>query len=94
MWAILVRLLNSVLRGSLKHILTGAGLMLVTFSIVMTAFNSAVDSLHQSMNSIPANIMTFISLAGFDYAIGIITGAIVTRITLNQQKLFLSKLEK
>lgn len=91
MWAILARLLNAVLRGSLKNILTGAGLMLATYAVVMTAFNGAIDALHQSMSAIPANIMVFISMAGFDHAISIIMGAIVTRILLNQDKLFLRK---
>lgn len=91
MWSILARLLTSLSRGFLKNALTGAGIMLATYATVMLAFNQALDALRGSMNGIPANVMVFISMAGFDQGISIILGAMATRIALNSDKLFIKK---
>ena len=47
--------------------------------------------LKNSVNSVSADVLGLAHLAGFDVAMSLILGAIVTRLTLNSQKLMLKK---
>lgn len=91
MWGTLVRLLTSLSRGLLRNVLTGAGVMLGSYAVIMVAYNSAVNAVHNSMGGIPSDVLALISLAGFDTSMSIILSAIATRVALNQDKLFLKR---
>ena len=91
MWSKLSDLLTSLQKGTLKNVLTGAGLMLGSNAIVLTAFSTAVNTLKNSVNSASADVLGLAHLAGFDVAMSLILGALVTRLTLNSQKLMLKK---
>lgn len=91
MWSKLSDLFTSLQKGSLKNVLTGAGLMLGSNAIFLTAFSTAVNALKNSVNSVSADVLGLAHLAGFDVAMSLILGAIVTRLTLNSQKLMLKK---
>lgn len=92
MWSLIASLFTQLSRGWLKNVLTGAGIMLASYTAVMSAFNLAVQSLRSNFSSVSGDILALLSLAGFDVSISIIVGAIATRITLNQQKLFFKKM--
>lgn len=91
MWSKLVSVLNSLQRGSLKSWLTGAGLMLGTSVASMTAFSAAVSALKNQTNAVSVDVLALAHLSGFDVAMSLILGAIVTRMTLNSSKLVLRK---
>ena len=91
MWSKLVTVINSLQKGSLKNMLSGAGLMLGTNAIFLTAFQTAVNQLKNTVNSVSADVLALAHLAGFDIAMSLILGAIVTRLTLNSSKLALKK---
>ncbi|MGA4854244.1 DUF2523 family protein [Acinetobacter haemolyticus] len=91
MWSKLAALFTSLQKGLLKNILLGAGLMLTTSGIFMTAFGAAVNSLRNSLGGVSADVLALAHLAGFDLAMSIILGAIVTRLGLSSSKLMLRK---
>lgn len=91
MWSKLVSILNSLSRGTLKNILTGAGLMLTTNIVVFSTFQTAVSTLRNSINSVSVEVLALAHLAGFDIAMSLILGAIVTRMTMSSSKLILKK---
>ncbi|MDO6642362.1 DUF2523 family protein [Acinetobacter guillouiae] len=91
MWSKLVDILNSMQKGTLKNVLSGAGLMLGTNAIFLTTFSVAVNTLKNSTGSISSDVLGLAHLSGFDIAMSLILGAIVTRLTLNSQNLALKK---
>ena len=78
-------LLSSLQKGFLKNVLTGAGVTLSTAGITLTA-------LRNNLNSVNADVLSLAHLAGFDIAISLVLGALVTRLTLNSTKLALKKI--
>lgn len=91
MWSKLVDIFTSLQKGSLKNVLGGAGIMLASSAIFMTAFAAAVNSFRNSLGGVSADVLALAHLAGFDLAMSIILGAIVTRLSLNSSKLMLKK---
>lgn len=92
MWSKLTDLFTSLQKGFLKNALTGAGVMLASSALVFTAFASAVNALRNNLNSVNADVLSLAHLAGFDIAISLVLGALVTRLTLNSTKLALKKM--
>lgn len=91
MFTSLSDLLKSLMQGSLKNILVGAGLMLGTTGVSLTAFGLAVDRFRNMSGSLSADILALMSISGLDFFFSTILGAIVTSITLNSGKLALQK---
>lgn len=91
MWATVSKLATSLEKGSLKNILTGAGVMLASSASVMTAFSAVVSQLQSSVGSVSSNVLALAHLSGIDAGMSIILGAVVTRLTISSQKLFLKK---
>ena len=87
----LAALLKSLNKGWLKDVLTGAGLTLGTAGASMFLINQFIDRFRSNTGGIPADILSLAHIAGFDYAISIILGAIVTAATLGASKLSLRK---
>ena len=91
MFSSLGKLLQSVQTGSLKNILMGAGVMLGTTGISLTAFNTAIDKFRNMTGSFSADLIALMHLSGMDFFFSSILGAIATYITLQSGKLFLQK---
>lgn len=91
MWSKLVLLFESLEKGFLKNVLAGAGVMLASSAIFMTAFIAVFNSFKNSLNSVGADLLSIAHLAGFDVAITILLSACVTKMTLNASKLSLRK---
>ena len=90
LFAELLKIFN---KGWLKQILTGAGLTLGTSAISLTALNSMITFFKSNIGQIPATILGLAHIAGFDYAISIILGAIVASHVQAMGKLTLQKLK-
>lgn len=82
----------SLQKGFLKNVLTGAGLTLGTASISLVAFKTAFNHFKNSVNSVSADILGLAALGGFDIFFSLIIGAMVTRMTMSDGRLFLKKL--
>ncbi|PKB89588.1 hypothetical protein A8A01_13545 [Ewingella americana] len=91
MFSILANLLKGINKGWLKDVLSGAGLTLGTAAASMIFINQLIDIFKGNLNSIPAGVLGIAHLAGFDYAISIVLGAIVTAAFQGAGKLSLRK---
>lgn len=91
MFSILANLLKGINKGWLKDVLGGAGLMLGAAAGSMIFINQLIDMFKSNANSIPADILSLAHIAGFDYAISIILGAIVASVAKNAGSLTLRK---
>lgn len=94
MFSILSNMLKGINKGWLKQALLGAGLTLGTAAGSMTFINQLIGMFKSNSSSIPSDILSLAHIAGFDYAISIILGAIVASVALNAGALSLRKLTK
>ena len=91
MFSILANLLKGINKGWLKTMLLGAGLTLGAAAGSMSFINQLINIFKSNANSIPADILSLAHIAGFDYAISIILGAIVASVAKNAGSLTLRK---
>lgn len=91
MFSILANLLKGINKGWLKTMLLGAGLTLGAAAGSMSFINQLINLFKSNANSIPADILSLAHIAGFDYAISIILGAIVASVAMEAGKLSLRK---
>lgn len=87
----LAALLKSLDKGWLKNVLGGAGLALGSAGLSMILINQFIDKFRTGVNSIPHDVLSLAHIAGFDYAISIILGAIVAVAVQGAGKLSLRK---
>ena len=92
MWSKLSDLFTSLQKGTLKNVLTGAGITLATSGTLLLVLNTAVTTFKSSLGGIPVTVLNLAGLAGFDYSFSIILGAIVTKYVQNSSKLTLRKM--
>lgn len=90
----LASIIQSVQKGTLKNILTGAGIGLTTSSISYLAFQQAVNAVQTQAYGLGGDIIAILHLAGFDVFFSTILAAIVTSLSLNASKLSLTKMIK
>lgn len=90
----LITLVKSVNKGWLKDVLTGAGLTLCTSAVTLTALDTAISTFKGQLGQVSQDILGLAHIAGFDYAMSIILGAIVARQVQSAGKLSLQKLAK
>lgn len=88
----LTSLLQSLQKGQLKNMLTGAGLALTTSSISYLAFHQAVNAVKGQAYGLGGDLIAILHLAGFDIFFSTILAAIVTRLSLNAGNLTLKKI--
>lgn len=91
MWSKLVDIFTSLQKGTLKNVLSGAGIMLTSSVMFMTAFSAAVTTFKNTLNGVGGDVLALAHLAGFDLAMSIILSAVVTRLSLSSSKLMLKK---
>ena len=91
MGSLLAGLLKNLNKGWLKDMLLGAGLTLGAAAGSMIFINQLINMFKSNANSIPADILSLAHIAGFDYAISIILGAIVASVAKNAGSLTLRK---
>lgn len=91
MGSLLSGLLKGLNKGWLKEMLVGAGLTLGTAGASMLFINQLINMFKTNANSIPVDILSFAHIAGFDYAMSIILGAIVASAIKDASSLSLRK---
>ena len=94
MFSVLANLLKGINKGWLKTMLLGAGLTLGAAAGSMTFINQLIGMFRSNTSSIPADILSLAHIAGFDYAISIILGAIVASVAMNAGSLSLRRITK
>jgi hypothetical protein len=92
MFAILARLLTSLMSGSLRIMLLGAGVGLVTNMVLLEAFQYYVARITSGFTSVSPVLIQLAALLGVDKVISIILSAIAIRVTIKSAALTLGKL--
>ncbi|OEY93803.1 hypothetical protein BJD20_20030 [Acinetobacter proteolyticus] len=87
-------LITSLQKGTLKNVLTGAGIGLATSSVSYLAFQQAVNAVKSQAYGLGGDIIAILHIAGFDVFFSTILAAIVTSLSLNASKLSLTKMTK
>jgi hypothetical protein len=90
MWAILLRIITWAMSSAAVTALTGAGLGLVTSTVILELANKYINSAVSSMSAI-GDIAGLLGVAGCDVALSIVIGAIVCRVTVSSLTMHLSK---
>lgn len=85
-------LFTSLQKGFLKNVLEGAGLTLGTGAISLFLLDQAIQAMKSNFNNLSVTILQLAGLCGFDVAISITLGAIVTRYVQKSGSLSLQKL--
>ena len=80
-----------MLKNAVQKVLMGAGLSLVGYLAVMTAFRAAFSSLINAAYSGPANLLSLCGLCGIDYMLSVFVSAAIFIMTLNSGKLAIRK---
>lgn len=62
--------------------LIAIGFGIVTYGAVLYALNNAISYAKSAYNSMPAEVLQFLGLAGIPEVLGILCGAVVARATL------------
>lgn len=88
---LLSKVIDSGTKGSLKNILTGAGLTLASNAVFLTIVNQYINNLRGQVGGLSADLASLIHLTGGDLALSIILSAVVTRLTINPPKLSVMK---
>lgn len=81
-----------LLKNGVRKLLMGAGLSVVSYLAVLTAFRAAFDSLINSSSSIPANLLNLLGMAGVDSALSAFISVAIFVLNLNSGKLAIRKL--
>lgn len=66
-----------------KRVLIALGFGLISTVGVTIALNSALDSAHATYNSMTSYTLALLGLSGTGYALGIIAGALIFRVSMN-----------
>ncbi len=75
----------------LKDVLTGAGLTLGTSTVILTAINALINQLRDDLTKLPLDVLQFAHLAGLDYSISIVLGAVMTKTIQDSTRLMLMR---
>lgn len=65
-----------------KKVLIGLGFGIVSYTAVTTALNQVISSAQSSYGSMSSNIIAIAGLGGIGQALGIITGALIFRVSV------------
>lgn len=82
MYAILARIGDWLLKGSVRTALTGAGLGVGTSAVMLATANNYVASIQAQAGSLSANMVGLAGLAGVHIGMSMIIGAVIYRMTV------------
>ncbi|OPH38123.1 DUF2523 family protein [Moraxella equi] len=97
MGALLKKLLDLVLQGSLKNVLLGAGLGVASSAISFAVINYYIGKLVNYLSNFGTAgqfgnaVIALFGIAGLDVAFSIIIGAYVVKFTIKSTRLFITK---
>ncbi|MFW2177485.1 MULTISPECIES: DUF2523 family protein [unclassified Moraxella] len=85
----LVDLIRSANRFFVKDALIGAGLTLGTGGAILAIINTLIDKFRDDVTNLPPMVLQYAALAGFDYSISIVLGAVSAKAIQDSSKLIL-----
>lgn len=91
MLKLLATLSEWLLKNSVQKVLSGAGLGLVSYLVIITSVRAAFDSMINSAYSGPAELLNLMGIYGIDYVLESFVSVAVFLLTLNSGKLAIRK---
>lgn len=80
-----------LLKNSVQKALSGAGLGVVSYLVVLTSVRAAFDQMINTAYSAPAELLNLMGIYGIDYVLGSFISVSVFLMTLNSGKLAIRK---
>lgn len=87
-------LLDSFALGFIKKALLGAGLTLGTTGTVLITLNQLIDNMRDATTNLPPLAVALADIAGFDYYLSMVVGAITTRYVMKGSQLTLQRVKE
>ncbi len=75
-------IISLIIKFALIRFLISLGFGIISYTAVMTAINNAIAYLKTGYNSMPVEVLNMLAIAGIPEVLGIITGALVARMSL------------
>ncbi len=80
-----------LLEGSIKRMLSGAGLSLVIATGIYKTVDSMINDVIHNLSTAPQLLLNFLGISGVDVALSMIVGALLARATIMQSQVFITK---
>lgn len=80
-----------LLKNSVQKILTGAGLGVVSYLVVMVSVRAAFNQLIDTVYAAPTVLLSLMGLSGIDYVLSAFVSVAIFLMTLNSGKLSIRK---
>jgi len=77
------QILGLIIKFALIRFLISLGVGVVTYTAVILAINNFLSYAKAAYNSMPTTTLNFLAIAGVPEFLGIVTGAIIARISLD-----------
>lgn len=79
----LSKVLDSAESGFIKKALTGAGMTVLSNTVLLTLFNVFLDQFRDHLGNINSPVLALLHMSGVDLALSIVLSAIATRMALD-----------
>lgn len=79
----LSKMLDSAESGFIKKALTGAGMTVISNTVLLTLFNVFLDQFRDQLGNINSPVLALLHMSGIDIALSIVLSAIATRMALD-----------
>lgn len=80
-----------LLKNSVQKALSGAGLGVVSYLVVLVSVRAAFDQMINTVYSAPAGLLNLMGIYGIDYVLGSFISVAIFLMTLNSGKLAIRK---
>jgi len=91
MLKLLATLSEWLLKNSVQKVLSGAGLGVVSYLVIITSVRAAFDSMINSVYSGAADLLNLMGIYGIDFVLSSFVSVAVFLLTLNSGKLAIRK---
>jgi len=89
--AVLIAVLTLLTRYFIARALVGAGLTVITFTVVNSFVNQLKDMLHGYLYNLPASVFYVVDLLNFDFYLSAVISAYSLAISIKSAKIALGK---
>ena len=89
--AVLISVVTLLARYLIARLLVGAGLTVVTFTVINTYVNQLKDMLQGYLYNLPSNLFYIIDLTNFDFYVSTVISAYTLAISIKSAKVFIGK---
>ncbi|MCK4109421.1 DUF2523 family protein [Acinetobacter radioresistens] len=89
--AVLITVFTLLARYLIARLLVGAGLTVITFTVINSYVNQLKDMLQGYLYNLPSNLFYIIDLTNFDFYVSTVISAYSLAISIKSAKVFIGK---